>query len=574
MLRHGETLHECQTLVSISKTAGANQGVLRASLPITKPPRFSSKHEMKHGRLWSAFLLVCWCACAQESRLQVQVDPRIELMAVVEILAGYGWTGLLSKEDTAYRRDVDAWFLAHKDHPAVKRFAELSKAGYTFDGPAQTMVCLSTLPDLKLQAAPSDCSAGRAGGERSLAAWLDQLRDFAAKSEFPAFFRAHRGLYSMMEETTRKKIEKDYAANLEDYFGTKQTSYHIALAPLLVGNFGPRVPRGAGTFDIYGILGAAGQSNGVPQFGSLESLRSLVWHEFGHSFVNPEVDLLRDSVDKSKKLLGPIEQKMRPQAYQDWLTVVREHVVRAMTTRLAFRELGDDAGRAALWREKSRGFAYVEMLAERLKEYEANRDRYPTFRTFAPRLLAVFDELAARDLPPDFYAIPYTGAIDSVYAGGRPVLVVPTGESDAAAQTRIRDYVQTIRDRLLKDSEILTDVEALSRDLSRSPVIAYGTLAGNKWLERYREGIPALAEFQTPEIQAMSGGDPLRLIASFPHPQNPKLGALVYTATDAASVAGINSLMHGSTAYVIGRGTMVLKTGDYAERAGRWVLRN
>jgi len=72
-------------------------------------------------------------------------------MAVTEILADYGWTGLLSKQDNTYRHDVDAWFAPFQQHVAVKRFAELARAGYTFDGPATTMVCLSAPPELKLE---------------------------------------------------------------------------------------------------------------------------------------------------------------------------------------------------------------------------------------------------------------------------------------------------------------------------------------------------------------------------------------------------------------------------------------
>lgn len=51
-------------------------------------------------------------------------------------------------------------------------------------------------------------------------------------------------------------------------------------------------------------------------------------------------------------------------------------------------------------------------LAERLKEYEEHRDRYPDFASFAPRLMAVFDELAATELPPAFYEIPLSMTID------------------------------------------------------------------------------------------------------------------------------------------------------------------
>ena len=314
-------------------------------------------------------------------------------MAVVQILAGYGWTGLLATDDSPYRREVNNWFAPFKDHPAVKRFAELAQAGYNFDAPPATMVCLSPPPDLELQAAPEACGAGRAGGPASLAAWLQQLRAFARASDFNAFFRAQAGLNSPLEESTRKKIDKDYAAQLEAYFGAKQASYHIVLAPLLVGNFGVRRPRPDGAFDIFGVLGSPAQATTL-------SLRYLVWHEFGHSFVNHEFDQLRDLVDRSSNLLAPIEKQMRAQAYPSWPIVVNEHMVRAMNVRLAFRELGDFVGQAMLANERRNGFAYVEALSEKLKEYEAQRDRYPAFHDFAPQLLTVLDALVPLQKPP------------------------------------------------------------------------------------------------------------------------------------------------------------------------------
>jgi hypothetical protein len=513
-------------------------------------------------------LLVLGAAAQSQQRLEVKIDPRIELMAVTQVLAGYGWTGLLAKQDTPYRRDVDASFAPFSQHPAVKRFAELARAGYTFDGPAGTMICLSAPPELKLEARPEECGAQRAGGAASLQAWLEQLRDFARASNFAAFFRAHAALYARMEDATRKNLVRDYAADLEAYHGIRQASYTIIPAPLLVGNYGLRRSRADGRFDIFGVLGTSGaaSADGVPQFGSVETLRTLVWHEFGHSFVNPEVERLSAALERSEKLMEPIAAKMRASAYQQWQTVAIEHVDRAVAVRLAFRVLGPDAGESALANERVYSFAYVEALAERLKEYEQHRDRYPTFHDFAPRLIAVFDELAARNLPAAFYEMPFATTINSVLVG-KLIYVVPSAESDPEAQRKIADYVKTIRDRFVKGAEILTDDQALARDLSAYSVAAYGTVTGNKWLAKYRNSIPAL-----PALAALKDAGPLRLIALLPNPQNPKLGAIAYTATDASAVPGINSLFAGPTAYVIGKGTEVLKSGDYRRQNGAWVL--
>jgi hypothetical protein len=517
-------------------------------------------------KLLSGLLLFCAALGAQPQRIAVKVDPRIELMAVTQILADYGWTGLLSRQDTPYRRDVDAWFAPYKNHPAVKRFAELAKAGYTFDGPAGTMVCLTAPPELKLEGSPEQCGAPRAGGAESLARWLEQLRALAAESDFMTFFRAHAGFYAMLAEATGKNLPRDYAADLENYYGTKQGSYTIVLAPLLVGNFGPRLERPGGTFDIFGILGGGGGSGSMPQFGSVESLRGLVWHEFGHSFLNPEIDRLKEAVARSGKLLEPIAARMKQQAYGNWHTAVIEHIDRAVEVRLAYRELGEEAGESTLGRELANGFAYVEALAERLKEYEQQRDRYPAFRDFAPRLVAVLDELAGRELPREFFAVPLT--INGAATGGKAVYVIPTGETDSGAQQKTADYVRSIQKRFASDAEVITDEQALARDLSGFRIVAYGTLSGNRWIAKHRDAVPGVAD-----LEKMSGQGPLRLIAAMPNPRNPQLGAVVYTATEPGAVAGINSLFHGPTVWVIGKEGTVLATGTWRREKGRWVLK-
>jgi hypothetical protein len=208
-------------------------------------------------------------------------------------------------------------------------------------------------------------------------------------------------------------------------------------------------------------------------------------------------------------------------------------------------------------------------LVERLQEYEEHRERYPDFAAFAPRLIAVFDELASTELPADFYEMSLSLSIHSALSSAkRCVVIIPTAEGDPAAQAQIHRYARSIQRRFAPDGELLTDDEALARDLSEFSVMAYGTLAGNKWLARYRDQIPAL-----PVLESSKELQPLRLIAAFPNPQNPKLGAVAYLATSAAAVDGINGVFAGSTAWVLARGTTVLSAGDYAQRGDRWVVR-
>ena len=190
-----------------------------------------------------------------------------------------------------------------------------------------------------------------------------------------------------------------------------QNSYNIILAPLFTGGFGPRIERSSGKYDIYNILGPMSMENGLPAFGSEESFRHIAWHEFSHSFVNPTTEIFSRDIDQYKALFEPISTRMKGQAYGDWQTCVNEHIVRAVTTRFAYREISPEAGEQALHGEKEHGFAYVEALCESLAGYEKQRDTYPTLVDYYPELIKVFRELSEKDRGQDFYRIPFKGNI-------------------------------------------------------------------------------------------------------------------------------------------------------------------
>lgn len=118
--------------------------------------------------------------------------------------------------------------------------------------------------------------------------------------------------------------------------------------------------------------------------------------------------------------------------------------------------------------------------------------------------------------------------------------------------------------QFFQGAEILTDEQALARDLSSARVSVFGTPQGNRWLGRYAKALPAL-----PLLEERTEPGPLRLIAAMPNPQNPKHGVTVYTATTAEAVDGILSLFHSDdSSYTIGSAETVLSTGIYQFRHG------
>jgi len=511
-----------------------------------------------------------------QHRLNVAVDARLEVLAVVQLLSGYGERlGLITRFDFPYKRDVIEYFSVYKDHRAVQLFAEMSKSGFSFDAPPAVMLYLSDPPELNTQLPFTDYLSRRAGGEKRLNQFVTCLRDFANQTKFTEFYKSHQEAYQKIVTNARMKMESvDYIGTLESYYGMKHHSYNIILVPLFVGGYGHRVERPDGTCDIYDICGPISIDNNLPVFGTVESFSDLAWHEFGHSFVVPTMNRLRSSIAKYSSLYEPISDKMKKQAYGSWETCVNEHLVRAVATRLAYHQIGKEVAEKTLLYEKTRGFFYVEALCKRLEKYENERDKYPTFADFSPEMIAVFKELSEKKLGSEFYSVPFTGTINAVVSDKQSVaLIVPTNESSKTAQDKIHAYAKAIRDRFFKDSPILMDKEALKKDLSNNSIIVYGTPAGNIWLEKYISELPVRITSNQITAETAYPGEHLRFISAWPNPQNPKKGMVIYTAQQAEDVIEINSVFHGPTDYVIAKGTEILKSADYNRQNRPWTFK-
>jgi hypothetical protein len=557
---------------------------------------------------WIALFLVLFTiSCGEKKQIEsahslnITVDPRIELLAVVQFLSGYGErTGLITCYDFPYKVDVSEYFSAYKDHPAVKLFAEMSLSGFNFDAPPDAMLHLSNPPELTLEVPFTRNLKRRAGGQERLEKFIQELRDFAQKTNFRSFFEAHKGTYSKLVSDTYGKMQGvDFIATLENYYGMKQLSYNIILAPLFhSGGFGPRIdPEGSSSpvrnfinslqylifnkwsgksYEIYNICGPTGVENGIPSFGTQVGFRQLAWHEFGHSFVNPLSESFKNRIKISEysSFFAPIREKMEKEGYSNWETCVNEHIVRAVTARLTFIHFGKQAGEDELRDQKSNGFAYIELLCKKLEEYEIRRDKYPTLADFFPEMISVFGEISKKGKDKELYSFDFAGPINAVSSDKKSiVLILPTQESDKAVQDEIHKYVMKIYERLFKGCLVLTDAEALTKDLSKNSLIIYGTFRGNLWLAQHLNEFPLRIEPDKIVMDSVYYGTDLRFITDWPNPQNPQKGMVIYTAQRAEDIVGINGVFHGSTDFVIAKGTEILREGNYVKAKEGWGFR-
>ncbi len=515
-------------------------------------------------------IMVIGCSKAEQATitedathsLNITIDPRFELFSVVAFLSDYGQrTPLITRFDFPYKRDVTAYFAPYKDHPAVKLFRELSSPPYSFryDTPPVAMLCLSDPPDLRIQSEIPKLTLSLSGGAKKLEQFFEELRSFARTADFAAFFEAHRDLYSKSIENARKQADSvDLIASLENYFGMKQHSYNIIIVPLQSGSFGPKT----GANDIYNICGPDSIAGDVPV---ISGVRNICWHEFGHSFSNPIAEQYLPELRDYSALFDPIASRMNCGGYENLEGCVYEHVLRAVNVRLTAIYLGEENAKKAIQGHRSFGFVYVEALAEKLKQYETQRNKYPTFDDYFPQLVAVFDQLSKENLSDSFYAVPFTGTIRSVVSDYKDVFIVPSHENDKEAQDNILKYVENKRDKYHKGSLILTDEEALKQDLSNHSLMVFGTMTGNLWLDKHKDSLPFHIDTDKITVdETPVPGDHLRLITAWPNPQDSSKGMAIYTAQEATDILGSYDVPIWWADYVVAVDKNVIKSGNYA----------
>jgi hypothetical protein len=319
--------------------------------------------------------------------LTISVDPRLEVLSIVQYLGG---VEPITKLESRYRGAVDSAFGAFRGHRAVALVRAMADTGFSFDAPPNATLHRGL--ELGPSRAFSPYVVRRGGSERKLENYFGTLAAFAEESGFAAFFNAHREFYRSMVAAAASQIgELQQPSLLEAYYGEQMGSYNIVLVPLYMpGGFGVEVDAD-GVREIYSVQGPLAVEEGLPSFGTEQSFTYLVWHEFSHSFVNPLTRTSIEAANRYAPLYEPLADAMRRQAYGNWESTLNEHIVRAVTTRLAYLNYGAAEGDRARSHESGRGFVYLDALVEALERYESQRDRYPALRDFYPELLAALD---------------------------------------------------------------------------------------------------------------------------------------------------------------------------------------
>ena len=325
-------------------------------------------------------------------KMHISIDPRMEILSTVQLLSDYP----IIRRDLSYSKDIILnYFESFALHEAVIMTDSLSKKyGFAYDGPIIFMLHLSQFPELERKIAFTDYLKGRSGGGDNLEQYRKAIKQFASASNFETFWSNTLPFYNQILDLTIANIgEMDFVKILEDYFNETNDDYNMIISPSIGGGYGPKITDDDGKETFYVCLTITDIKDNIPYLhGNI--MISFIFHEFGHSFVNPVTEKYSDKVETLNKLFEPIKETMSRQAYGEWKICVYEHIVRAVVVRLFELNFGFQESKPLLDNELSRGFIYIEPLIEKLKEFEIQRDKNNiTFSEFYPELLNALESL-------------------------------------------------------------------------------------------------------------------------------------------------------------------------------------
>lgn len=237
--------------------------------------------------------------------------------------------------------------------------------------------------------------------------YLDTLYQFYLNQNVGLFFNEHTDFYQGAVNELKSLIPSDFTNAMESYYGDRRYKYAALVSPMQIWPIEENEGRGiSATVEIDGRkivneimspyvkvpLNASGSYNSYG-FNYEPTARFLTVHEFSHSFVNQPLEAFRTQIELSSPLFTEnLKEKMRSKGISNWHTYVIESFVRLGEIRIAaIQKDFEREKRLRKYHTETEYFIFLPKLEKSISEFERNRQKYPTWTDYIPKLLAVFE---------------------------------------------------------------------------------------------------------------------------------------------------------------------------------------
>lgn len=403
----------------------------------------------------------------KEPNFELKVDPKIELLTILMNYSYWDYFGKFKTTEYKYYNNMKAHFDKFSKHPSIEWYNEASQ-NWNFDDPASVILWYDSLP-LK-QVVPFPLHSTSQIDTIVVKEFIEKLNQFAEDTDFKSFWKKNNPWHdSIIQDLKHSENYTNYLGQMESFYGEKKDKYVFILSPLFNGiSFGPQVKNKEHT-TAYFITGFDGMENGIPYFNN-DDLKMLIFHEYGHSFVNPVCEENRAELYKYEHLSEYFNSPFLSN-YASWFAFCHEHIVRTCESILLKK-----AGYKKYAQENSKrnlrlGFTLLPLLKEKMEYYDSNRDKYESFKEFFPELLIVFAETepikAEQPKPLGLYFKATDTGICLDYISGR---------SPFKDSLQVNDIITSINKHAIQSEDDISIFKDIYYDSNKNDVIQLGIL--------------------------------------------------------------------------------------------------
>jgi hypothetical protein len=181
---------------------------------------------------------------------------------------------------------------------------------------------------------------------RQASIFLSALNSIYKKMSFEKYYRDAALYYQQALKEIRLALPAEGAIPAMEQFYAKRFTEYTIMPSLTIPSgmaFGLKLTNAGGVsvFNLFGPFAVQQIDSIAPMnlgYNNPQHILELSIHEFGHSFANPVVAALPDSlVLSSRSHFEPIREAMNNQGYTTWKSCVTEHFVRAGEVMIAKR---------------------------------------------------------------------------------------------------------------------------------------------------------------------------------------------------------------------------------------------
>jgi hypothetical protein len=324
--------------------------------------------------------------------MKISIDPRIELISIIQYLGKYkNRFPILYKGDSTYTEKINNYFSKYRNDRAIKYSDKMGELGFCYDAPYCLILHNKNVDFLELEYELSEYIVTRMRGIDNIKKYINVINDFITKTKYLVFFKNSSDYYmEIINELSPITDNIDCINQLNDYYGYDSNNFNLIFSTLSKGNYGVTISS-KNIDQYYCIIGLDGQKH--PNYLDQIGIDRLVWHEFGHSYINPLTHKYLVLFQKYEKLFNPIKEKMCQNAYGDWESCINEHLIRAITNKLTKKYYSKECMDNFLKNDLERGFIYLPLIIELFDKYENNRGDYKRIDDFYHEIIAIFKSI-------------------------------------------------------------------------------------------------------------------------------------------------------------------------------------